>query len=288
MSTTDLLCEFLKNTNISSLLWRYYINEFMPGWSMQDYHNHEAYEIIYCTCGEGFIKLKDDLVKINKNDCIVIFSNKSHKFYVEENNKCTLLNIHFNINKRETILFNTDTLNKKVYAKFNNNSEIKYIMNEIVREMDNKKDNYDVLVKMYFFQLFIFLSRIFDEKRIKEKKVSNTYVDNALEFIHENYNMKLSPKIISKAVHISSDYLLHIFKEHTGQSVMEYITIKRIDKSKELLQNTSKTISTIAHDLGFSNSQYFSTLFKKYIEMTPNQFRKISKLSNNSDSNIFK
>lgn len=302
MNTLDLMCEFVKNTNISPFVWRYYINEFNPGWSMSYSHSHEANEIIYGADGYGFIKFEDDVVKINKNNCLIISSKCPHRFYVEKNNKCTLLNIHYNINSstlsdicfdKELIkdtglsFFSDDIFNRKGFIKLSNYREIKDIMTRIIREMDNKEDNYDVLVKTYFFELFIVLSRIIKETSGNQEKSSNLYVKKAMQIINEQLHSKLSPEIIANSIHISTDYLLHIFKTHTNYSLMEYVTLKRIHKSKYLLENSSKTISEIASDVGIINSQYFSTLFKKHTEMTPNQYRKISKMSNNSDLNIF-
>jgi AraC family transcriptional regulator, melibiose operon regulatory protein len=300
MDTLTFVCDFLKSANINSFIWRYYINEFEAGWSMPEPHAHKAIEVEFVLDGTGFLKFKNDNIKIVKNNCIIIFSNVPHYFYVSENRKCKMINIHFDLSEtnlnsiaEETIEQFPDNFllniifNKDEYMKLVDHNDIENLMRNIVLEMDKKKSNYEVLVKMYFCELLIIISRIISNKKTLEDK-SSKYVKDSKDFIDLSLSMDLSPEIIASAIHISADYLLHIFKEYTGYSLMEYVTVKRIEKAKELLKNSSQNITIIANQVGIPNSQYFSTLFKRYTSYTPNQFRKISSSINNGNTNIFR
>jgi len=161
-------------------------------------------------------------------------------------------------------------------------------MKKVVDEMDKKQENYEVLVKMYFCELFIVLMRILKNKCKFGDKASKSYLDAAINFIELSISQDLSPGIIAKSIHISPDYLMHLFKEYMGCSVMNFVMLKRIEISKNMLKNTNKKVTEIASRVGIPNSQYFSTIFKKYSGMTPSQFRRISQMTNNSDLNIFK
>jgi len=100
------------------------------------------------------------------------------------------------------------------------------------------------------------------------------YLTAATDFINLNLEEKITPAMVAEAVHLSSGYLMMLFKAHLGTSIMEYTCRKRIEKSKELLVEREKRISEIALEVGISNSQYFSVLFKKYTNLTPNEYRK--------------
>ncbi len=54
---------------------------------------------------------------------------------------------------------------------------------------------------------------------------------------------------------------------------MQYITLLRIGKAKEMLWNTDKSITEIAMSIGFNSSQYFSRVFKNYVGVTPGEYR---------------
>ena len=302
MDTSTFVCEFLKSVNVDSFIWRYYMNEFEAGWSMPAPHAHRAIEVEFVLEGTGFLKFDSGLIKIAKNQCIMIFSQRQHCFYVPENRTCKMINIHFDPDEisasnaglslgtpadetSEDFLSNL-LFNNEEYLKIADHNEIEHIMRKIVLEMDQKNNEYEILVKLYFCELLLVFSRIIANKKLQQEHSSN-YVNASKRFIDLSLSLDLSPEIISSAIHISADYLLHIFKEYTGYSLMEYVTGKRIDKAKELLKNSNQNITAIANQVGISNSQYFSTLFKRHTSLTPLQYRKTSRLINNGNANIF-
>lgn len=74
---------------------------------------------------------------------------------------------------------------------------------------------------------------------------------------------------------MNPDYLSKLFKKNTGSSLMDYVTKVRIERAKELLERTVLTISEIAIETGYSNTAYFTKMFKKYTNgVTPREYRK--------------
>lgn len=63
------------------------------------------------------------------------------------------------------------------------------------------------------------------------------------------------------------------FKKDTGISLADFVRRVKLEESLRLMGEKSKNITEIAHHLGFSSSQYFATLFKKYFGKTPKEFR---------------
>ncbi|AQX51283.1 MULTISPECIES: helix-turn-helix domain-containing protein [Elizabethkingia] len=64
------------------------------------------------------------------------------------------------------------------------------------------------------------------------------------------------------------------FKQLYGMSMTSYLQNLRMSKAKELLQDTDKTISEIAYELGFSHSQHFHRAFKMTFDTVPSVFKK--------------
>jgi two-component system, response regulator YesN len=95
----------------------------------------------------------------------------------------------------------------------------------------------------------------------------------AMEFINANYARSLSLNEIAKAAHLSPSRLAHVFKEHTGLTVVDYITQVRIGHAKELLLSTSKSCIDVCYEVGYSNQSYFTRTFGEQTGMTPRQFR---------------
>ena len=74
-------------------------------------------------------------------------------------------------------------------------------------------------------------------------------------------------------LYISPNYLCELFKRHTNKNLTDYISAYRIDRAKELLLDIRYRVNDVAYMVGFSDSQYFSNLFKKRVGMTPTEYR---------------
>ena len=90
----------------------------------------------------------------------------------------------------------------------------------------------------------------------------------------ENYaDQDLSLKGIAKEQGFSPVYLGKVFKSVKGVSYHTFLTNLRLEKSLQILQETNKTVSEIAAQVGFSSATYFSTVFKNTFGMTPSAYR---------------
>lgn len=75
-------------------------------------------------------------------------------------------------------------------------------------------------------------------------------------------------------VFLSPGYMSYIFKKETGEGLNYFIRSYRLEKAKELLEQTNKKIVQICKEVGFSNSSYFCKSFREYYGVTPEKFRK--------------
>lgn len=90
----------------------------------------------------------------------------------------------------------------------------------------------------------------------------------------------LSLKLISEQVSVSSSYLSAQFKKETGKTLTDYINEKRIRDSLVLLSTTELPIQKVAERVGIYDENYYSRLFKKYLNQTAKQYRNMMNLRN--------
>ena len=83
-----------------------------------------------------------------------------------------------------------------------------------------------------------------------------------LDYIHKNLDKDLSNATIAKAHHVSKEYLRHYFKSRVGVLLREYVETHRLEKAMRLLRSTSKSISDIFSEVGFTELPYFCRRFK--------------------------
>lgn len=98
-------------------------------------------------------------------------------------------------------------------------------------------------------------------------------LDEAKKYIQQNYNKDISLNTVSEYVGISPNYFSRIFGKEVGMGFAEYLGMIRIEKAKELLRNSNKKISEICFETGYSDTNYFSSVFKKKVGCTPKVYR---------------
>jgi len=111
---------------------------------------------------------------------------------------------------------------------------------------------------------------------IKKKKILqySDYVQQALHIVFKSYSdPNLSAETIVEKVNISESRLRTVFKNDMGISLQQYITQLRIRKAKKLLLTSSDTMNQIAQQVGYISGKYFSRVFTKETEITPEEFR---------------
>jgi two-component system, response regulator YesN len=113
--------------------------------------------------------------------------------------------------------------------------------------------------------------------RVEQYSESNSKSESVLEkvikYITANIDQNISREDITNEVFLNPDYLSRIFKKETGFSISEYLVNERMNLSKELLEKTDMSVSSVATYVGYSNFSYFSKLFKKNQGVTPVEYR---------------
>ncbi len=103
----------------------------------------------------------------------------------------------------------------------------------------------------------------------------NSYlISQAVQNIKANYMNKITLEKLADYLHINPSYLSKLFKKEMNMNFSDYLNKVRIDKSKELLSDTDMNILDIALYTGYEDQSYFTKVFKKYTETTPNRYRK--------------
>lgn len=111
------------------------------------------------------------------------------------------------------------------------------------------------------------------KKSQKAEETEEDYVSRAKNYVIEHYNSELSIKEIADFVHLNPEYLTRLFKKETGVTLKDYIIECRITTAKDLLVNSSLSVSMIASEVGYHNFAYFANLFKKLEQVTPREYR---------------
>lgn len=102
---------------------------------------------------------------------------------------------------------------------------------------------------------------------------NNVEISRALEYVHQHYTEELSLKQIADIVGLSENYFSSLFKQEIGESLITYINRVRIQYAKEMLRSETMKVYEVAEKVGYRNTTYFSTMFKKVTGMSVSEFK---------------
>lgn len=105
-----------------------------------------------------------------------------------------------------------------------------------------------------------------------DHKKCNYIVDDVKVFIQQNVGENITIKGICEALELSEAHFTRVFKNKTKMTPYSYVQSEKIKKAKELLKGNHE-ISEVALMLGFSDQSHFHRIFKKYVFITPNEYK---------------
>lgn len=102
-------------------------------------------------------------------------------------------------------------------------------------------------------------------------------LQEVLDYIHAHYHEVVSLDVISEVFRMHPANFSKWFKENKGNTFVDFLTRYRIDKSKQLLEQTDLKLLQIAEAVGFQDARYFGQVFKKQVDLTPGEYRLLFK-----------
>ena len=237
-------------------------------------HSHAFTELFYVRDGRGEFLLEDKIYPISKDDLIIVNPHINHTEISKETPPLSYFTVGV-----EGVCFSFN--DQKEYRIFNcrkKETDLLFYFNSLFQELDKQSEGYEKICNYLLHILILQLQRITDspfelitaQHPSKECAYIKRYLDS-------NYSENITLDHLSALSHLNKYYLSHEFTKYYGISPMNYLSRKRIDVCKELLENTDYGISDIAHLVGFSSQSYLSQSFRKSCGMTAGTYRKLKK-----------
>lgn len=158
------------------------------------------------------------------------------------------------------------------YFLFNNTS-LASATNNIMRIAMDDNSQKDIIADFALKELLIRLmqtqARSMVEKNIAKSK---SRISFAVDYIKKNLHQKLSIDNIAKLTYVSKSNFFKMFKDELGTSPNDFILQERINRAKELLASQI-SIKETAYQTGFSDTNYFTRVFKQWVGVTPKSYQ---------------
>lgn len=131
----------------------------------------------------------------------------------------------------------------------------------------------------YGFQLFIYITSYVKPQNSID--YSNHIVKATKEYLENHYAEDISLENMADQVNISPQYFSKLIKKTTGFNFIDWLSMFRVKRAKELLSNSNYTVKEVCFMVGYKDPNYFSRIFKKRIGLTPSEYVKANSFTNN-------
>lgn len=155
------------------------------------------------------------------------------------------------------------------------NNKILNILNRMISEYESDNILKTELLRIKMMEVLITTAQMLPAEP------SDDIISAITDGIHKNYNENITLGTLTPEPNYSLPYLSKLFKEKTGLTFRDYLHKVRCEEACRLLANTNEKIQNISKLVGYSDTDYFSKIFKENIKTTPGTFRKQIKNSKN-------
>ena len=246
------------------------------------YSWHEQLEVIYVTEGRVICECDFTRYECNEGDIVIInpcephviryFDRPAHYLCLMVDPK--LYSGHGDISGEKYIQPMSDR-KVRFHNVINGNPKAKEILIELFEEYRAANTAYEMAVKGH---LLCFLSELFrneiDRESSKHAPTPNASVSPALRYISEHFSEDIDLDKLSGICCMNRSYFCRRFKKITGRTPVTYVNEYRLAKARALLTSQDRSVSEIAAECGFLDSNYFSRLFTKCYGISPTKFKR--------------
>ncbi len=250
------------------------------------WHYHEDYELTYVVKGTGIRHLGTSVDDFAVGDLVLIGKEVPHCWRNEIGYNSGVISycVQWKTKSIEDFIFTTEQL-KPIQLLLNAaNSGVKFTNLEYAKSVGNRLKKLQSLdaPKKVIELLYILLDLANADKKllslhnqryqISEK--SNTRIATILNFVDLNFQNKISITDMASITYMTGSAFCKYFKKEFKKSFTNYLNEYRVRKACLLLQDTDKKLLDIAMECGYENMSFFHRQFKKYLNMTPSEYRK--------------
>lgn len=253
-------------------------------------HVHEFSKIAIVQGGSGVTIIDGESIPFHKGDVFVMHGHRANA-YVDTQN-LTMTNVLFSEKlidlKRfepgmlpgyhalftvSPALRTAETYNRHLTLTVDQLIKVKALTDIMEKELNLKSPGYRLMAVGHFMILVALLSRYYSDSTTQDSHHA-LQLGKALSYLEENFAEEIDIKALARLSGMSLRTFFRLFPKVTGNTPLAYQNRLRILKAVELLEMTNLSVTEIAYDCGFHDSNYFSRQFKKIMEIPPSEFQK--------------
>lgn len=257
---------FLKNSSLG----RYRYRSAREG--LQPHYHPGCLEICFLLSGRQIYHVKRQFFSIQGGDCFVTYPGETHSTGTFLEEKGSLVWLILGINSEKT----SPDLKKLIHhlyrhrpRNFSSSSKISFLIRELLNILESRLLTLkEVRIRDVITALLL---GCIDQSASDSHRATSVAISKALTQIQTS-SASLNVCDLAQLTGLSVSRFKSKFKKETGFSPQDYILRKRVDQAIEMLRRPGARVTDVGFETGFSSSQYFATVFKRYTRRSPKSY----------------
>jgi AraC-like DNA-binding protein len=253
-------------------------------------HRHNFDELMIVSGGSATHHVPKKTTVLERGDVYFIPRGAVHSYDTKPNEKVEVINILFEFSRlpmtgldiNQIPAFRSFLLSKslrpEVPAPLKLDApvlaQVLHCVNQMEAELSEQSAGYLSMTFSYFIRLLCLLVRCGGLHPVSPSRPEALKLRSLTMYLEEHLDREISVTEMAKYVNASPSYLRVLFHKVYGQSPVNYVTKLRISRAMQLLSNADHSITDVAFETGFSDSNYFTRVFHKHVGVCPTTFRK--------------
>ena len=242
-------------------------------------HRQVCDEITYVISGKATVWSAERQFEVGAGQIHYVKKGEYHRISADrgENFRYCCIGFQLNGQCRDIGRFIDAVMHRRDFL-IRDEGNIKNLFPLLIDEFHSRDSESRSMIHFYFCQMLIQIYRMLSGSSLEKlnrlnTSASNAVVYRALRYIDREYPNLTQSGQVAKAISYSEYYVSHIFKERMGITVKEYLMRKKIKMAAELLETSSMNVSEIAEALSFSTPHSFGLAFRRYMQVSPSEYR---------------
>lgn len=252
-------------------------------------HSHDFCELAVVTRGSAMHMLEGNPFPVTAGDVFLLQGRQRHYFY--ERRDLDLINIMYDPEKiglpenelrrmpgycamfmLEPSYRRQHRFASRLHLKRVPLARVEQLVEVMERECEDRREGREVALRAKLLELIVYLSRSYTESDTTEAHAL-LRVGQVIGALENDMTRDWKLDDLLRIANMSRSNLMRVFRKATGQPPIEYLIRLRVQRAMELLRQTSLSVTEIALEVGFNDSNYFTRCFRKAAGQTPRQYR---------------
>lgn len=255
-------------------------------------HEHDFTELVVVCGGQGLHVLEGEGFPVSAGDVFVVQGRQAH--YFRECRELDLLNVMYDPARLElpagllrrlpgySALFVLEPNFRRAHrfsSRLRLNRNRLGVAAALAERMDGEASargrGHEALLLAGLVELMVFLSRLYGESEATEARAL-LRVGRLISLLERRFKETWTLEQMARETRLSRTGLLNVFRQATGQPPIDYLIGLRIEAAMKLLRTGGRSVTEIAFETGFADSNYFARQFRRVCGCTPTEFRRRS------------